>query len=564
MDVDKVLEAYARAARREAKQAVSFTPDVEQAIRERLEGRRRNKHRLLAGAAVVCGLAAVFIWQKPLGGLDPAVNPDSRYVAWPEYPLQNGKLSPQADQTLKKLVAAIPALKQASVSMPSETGDEFELAFRIGERVMAEASIHRNTGTLRMFQRLDLQGGDQAVDAKTQWKAAEAFVQALLGNDSERYRVVKTSPVVFQAYVNDLPVLGAQITVSVNMQGEIVGCWNIGESLPETTRFPKPEGAYPPEAVEHAIAAAMKLKYVEHAETTGTIANSSVGKEPLLVYSPSLVPASTVTMDAVTGEVRSSFAADYREPVVLSVRSPASPLVVKSKQEAAAWFEREMGVRVEGTPVYEEERTRGIRREKTYLLGRDHAYQLITDAQTGYVTGAVLDGTSGTGDGAKNDDVARDAQQEAVRFLEQFLEPSVTEVQLVFLRKLHEVPNRIEFGYVRSHDGVPVLRSPSSYITYRVVVDTATGRPVQFYRLEEIEADSGRRLSFPDKAKAIPPEEAARLYVQARPIELAYSLEQGQDDQVRPVLVYTFDTRSAVPVMINALTGETVPIQTTR
>nr|WP_187351604.1 YcdB/YcdC domain-containing protein [Brevibacillus laterosporus] len=69
------------------------------------------------------------------------------------------------------------------------------------------------------------------------------------------------------------------------------------------------------------------------------------------------------------------------------------------------------------------------------------------------------------------------AQEKAFRFLEKYLDPWDKEVQLTYS---NNDENSYRFRFFKSYQGIPVLPTVDSYVSYLVEIDSVTGEGIRF------------------------------------------------------------------------------------
>ncbi|WP_366919706.1 YcdB/YcdC domain-containing protein [Brevibacillus laterosporus] len=119
------------------------------------------------------------------------------------------------------------------------------------------------------------------------------------------------------------------------------------------------------------------------------------------------------------------------------------------------------------------------------------------------------------------------AREKAIRFLEKYLDPWDKEVQLTYS---NENEYKHIFRFFKSHQGIPVLQTDSSYLSYSVHVDSATGEVILFIK-DSIEkpfvSPSTKQVKLPDRNAVMSSKMGASQWLRYNPVELVYEYVDG-------------------------------------
>lgn len=484
----------------------------------------------------------------------------------------------QFDQSaLDKLILHVPKLREYDFEQKTPFSGGYNLVLRKNEKEFAivgiEAAEGEKTGRLSSFQltAADTTETQGAASDREMTDKASAFVRDVLGDDSQSYRLQekrndqgKFTHFTFQRFAHDLPVVSDSLNVTCDKSGSIRSYYASQAKSPALAQFADPTEAIPQAAAEKELAAHMKLVY-------------RTVPAPFLEYTPAA--NSIWDIDAKTGKIRFqamsmravasniNFDESSEPPIKLSV--PKDQATVKNKEEALALMKKEFGFDPAGFVFSEHEDK--MTNEKYYSWESSSRTpgknaRIITDMKTGRIHEIGMFRKD-----AKVKVKREEAQREAIRFLANYIDPKITEVQLAEVIDAGEGNGYTSsgdwgFGFYRSYQGIPVADNQLS--DYYVSVDPSTGKANGFSKLTERRrgeksASKETKLSeLPDSTKVVAPEEAAREYLNYYQLQLAYKLEPtDQPNKYVPVLVYTpvkKEAQKGSQIKIDALTGKAV------
>ncbi|MET3292961.1 UNVERIFIED_CONTAM: hypothetical protein ABID98_005658 [Brevibacillus sp. OAP136] len=404
---------------------------------------------------------------------------------------------------------------------------------------------------------------------------ADQFLQSMLGDERNHYRETGNSDIpTYMRYYNDIPVLEDNLYVAVDRSGRIRQ-YSRSDVAYDPAALPDPSSAVSRQSAEGVLAKNMKLRYIEQVVIKrDPQAGGKSEVRPMLDYTPAVaylqLGASRSLywyIDAVTGKIQygtGNNGMDYdrrgtHEPITLNAGKSNQPVMVKTKEEAASLLAKDMGVDVKGLKSGEDvddHRPTGKQKRFFWETKEGRQIDVTIDAQTG----RVVDITTPRVD--HNNTVSEQtAFKEAIRFLEIYVDPGVTEVQLSQMIEPGE-PTPVssgswEFEFIKSHDGIPVLeQSPDE--AYIISVDPSTGKVHGYVN----RTDMQKTVALPDKSKAVPVAQAVREYLTYMPLQLAYTVKGAMGESLTaPKLVYVpmSDSKYADRyINIDAITGKAV------
>ncbi|RAP29976.1 hypothetical protein C2W64_02531 [Brevibacillus laterosporus] len=146
------------------------------------------------------------------------------------------------------------------------------------------------------------------------------------------------------------------------------------------------------------------------------------------------------------------------------------------------------------------------------------------------------------------------AQEKVFRFLEKYLDPWDKEVQLTYS---NNDENSYRFRFFKSYQGIPVLPTVDSYVSYLVEIDSVTGEGIRFTKQSIKEPFlTNNQVKLPDRNAIMSPEVGAREWLRYHPLELGYEIKSGEKT---PRLVYELaEDRLNKDVFIDATTGRAI------
>lgn len=506
----------------------------------------------------------------PFGDITLWVDGAGRIVAF-------GQLNSEEQATLDKLAKALPEFNTGAVLVNKDKrkdGSSLTLA-NADEQGNTVMVITQGKGDTISRYRVDAprdEGWVHAPKALASEKASQ-FLQSVLGEDLKNYREKDSSDIPgYQRYHNGLPVLGDDLYVVVDKTGRVTD-FAKNASAYDLAALPDPSTAVSREAAEKEVAANMKLRYIERLFERSSSDQKQQDLGPLLDYTPAVAffqmgqsGSLHWYIDAETGKIQfgtGNNGMEYdrlgtHEPITLAAQKQAA--AIKTKEEAAALLTEEWGADLKGLPYSEreQEKREGEGKEKVFHWETkdEKRLEVVVDAETGRVVDVTIPRKD------TNISVSEQAAlKEAIRVLEKYVDPGVTEVQVSQIIKPGE-PSPVtsgdwQFEFIKSHDGVPVLQQYPDE-AYIVTVDPSTGKANGFLN----RTASAEAVALPDKSKAVPVEQAVREYLAYMPLQLAYTIKGVEDEKLaKPKLIYVpmSDKKYADKyIYIDAISGKAV------
>ncbi len=518
---------------------------------------------------------------NPFDSIVISLDADGQVIAY-------GRTNAGEEKTLMALSEAIPAVTayrleaktphSQGYSMLFQTDDTNQPAKRISISVSGEQSELISYSADR-----DSEGKmSKAPDAIAIEKATR-FIEQIIGEDSRNYRrMTYYEPTAFQRYVNDIPVIGDTLRVSVDGTGEIKYFGRDVATLDQSA-FPSLTDAVSKETAKKVLTANMKLKYQQgYVVKRDPATNKALETRTLLEYTPAVSgwsmgrsPSPVWYIDAKSGKMEYGFGSngiDYdrsHRTTPIPVTPPKHPVVVKTKAEAAQLLQAEFGVDLSKL-TYSERTERQNMKTYAWKTPAGKETWVTTDARTGQVVQLNYPRVD------KKESISEQAAlAEATRFLQKYIDTDVDEVQLAKVIAAgpgngYTSSGDWEFAFFKSHDGVPLL-GPNGDDAYTVTVDPSTGKanyfrnsPALMYGERDAlgETAAGQDESLPDKTAAVPVDEAVDEYLKYLPLELAY-LVKDQTGHLRetPILAYvpmSSEADATKSFWIDAITGKAI------
>lgn len=535
---------------------LSFTPQMEAKIWEGIRQKKQKTRRVFASLSLACGFAlivlgsrSVWLGDTQLTSKEPIIKNETDFKA----------LSPAAKKTVQSLYKFAPYLQNGKVTKVNDESEKSKYYIEIKDKEKeegwsAEIRIDRASGAL---ENLDVWGKGRSWETESTEsmtvEKATAVLQEMLGEKSKEYKKIESSKgtASFNRYVNEIPLRGDYIGIEINERGELNGYWREGylDFFVEKTAFPHPSEAVPLHEIENQLQKYIKLRYVEHFDPKND--------RPILEYTPGILNA--VNFDGKTGKPIYLTYYDYDPSISVQMNPPNKPVTVRNQQEAELLIKQEYGIK--GTlKVYsadnDDDDHRKEENETVYQFGAKGQFRVITESSTGRVIGITKDAPNAKGKISKEQ-----AQERAFRFLEKYLDPWDKEVQLTYSRVNDEDSKKnagdYKFRFFKSHQGIPVLPTVDSYVSYLVEIDSATGEGISFSKGSIKEPYSNnQQVTLPDRNAIISPEVGAREWLRYHPLELGYEIKSGEKT---PRLVYELaEDKLNKDVFIDATTGKVI------
>ncbi|MCM3140935.1 YcdB/YcdC domain-containing protein [Brevibacillus sp. MER 51] len=456
------------------------------------------------------------------------------------------------NKTIDKLSKALPYMKE----LPDQTMDINEKSgvVVVTRKNKADSSapqltvyLDRSSGEINSFDlEMEIPDKEDKLSLDVQKEKAQAFLKELFGqlatelqfDESESKRI---NEVVFRRVINGVPYLGQNVFINVNSQGQIASFSNDENisSLTDVSTFPEPTKAISLEQAEKALTNMMKLVY----------RLGPSGSDPILTYQPIW----SGYMDAKTGRSLDTRSAQY-QPLSgqLSPAIPVTPanqkVVAKNKDEAVALLKSIVGFDPTGAAFSEQsfsDRPREGMKEYRWQKGEQSGIVVVQE-KTGQVTSVGVEAKT---ERKVTKKVTReDAQRTAVQLLQTYLDTD-TKMIVSEVNSYYSQGDPYTFTFYPTVHEIPIVDQ-----AYSVTIHGETGKPVQ------LSGEFGHsKLNFPNPAKAVSAEQAAKEYLKYHPLKLVYMkpIIGGQKADL-PVLAYITERNEQAGDSIDAFTGQII------
>ncbi|WP_232699173.1 hypothetical protein [Brevibacillus daliensis] len=238
------------------------------------------------------------------------------------------------------------------------------------------------------------------------------------------------------------------------------------------------------------------------------------------------------------------FEQDWNNDTPIPVQPPTQAKKVHNQQQARALVQEEFNVKMEELqPSDVETIDMNDGKDVRYKFGH---VNLITDKASGRVI-QVFDSSS---DSPKKGTIKEtDARKAAIKFVQRYLDPWETELILGYSIQIKDGLQEGDYAYqfFSSYQGIPVFPTRTATSSYRVEVDSMTGKITDFSK------------ELPDSKTVVTPEVAAQEWMKHYKLKLYYFITE--DNKIR--LIYEELPRIAnanQKVHIDATTGQSVLI----
>ncbi|WP_181022760.1 YcdB/YcdC domain-containing protein [Brevibacillus laterosporus] len=523
-----------------------FTPQMEAKIWEGIRQKKLKNRRVFTSLSLACGFALVV-----LGTRSVWIGETSQVTLHPviiKHETELKGLSQEAKKTVQSLYKFAPYLQNGLVTKLSDNSDRYDIYMKEkkkekGEGWSAEIRIDRTSGEL---EKLDVLGEERNRATKSVLiQRGTAILQEMLGEKSNEYKQIGLDrSISFQRFVNKIPVSGDYIGIDINEKGELDGYWRQGslDYFVDKAAFPLPSKVIPSHELGDYLQKYIKLRYVEHFDPKND--------RPILEYTPGILDM--YNFDAITGKPIYHTYYDYDPPTLIQMNPPNTPVIARNQQEAELLIKREYEIK-EPLKVYsnnwDDHKQRKEENEAVYQFGERGEYTVFTELSSG----RVLQITKYTPK-AKGKISKENAKEKAIRFLAKYLDPWDKEVQLTYS---NEDEYSYKFRFFKSYQGIPVLPTVDSYISYSVKIDSATGEGISFIK-DSIEKPyvPNKQVKLPDRNAIMSTKVGASEWLRHNPVKLVYEFVGGGKD---PRLVYQLvEKRVDKNVFIDATTGKAV------
>ncbi|MGG3872592.1 YcdB/YcdC domain-containing protein [Brevibacillus laterosporus] len=547
MDVDSFDKKLAQEFRTTNLDVLPFTPQLEAKIWEGIRKKKQKNRRLFASLSLACGFTLIVLGSRSVWLEDIQLSSKQPIIKL-ETELKG--LSLEAQKTMQSLYKFAPYLKNGKVMEFKDARDNYIVTIeekkteKEEEGWSARIRLDRTNGKLEELDVLNAgrDKGNKAIDSQS----ATAILQEFLGEKRKEYKqtYLSKSSANFMRYVNGIPVNGDNVYISVNGKGELEGFGVRSNEWIDQSAFPHPSQAIPIHELENQLQKYIKLRYVEHFDPKND--------RPILEYTPGILNA--YSFDAITGKTIYHTYYDYDQPTLIKMNPPNKPALARNQQEAELLIKQEYGIKGP-LKVYsnnwDDHKQRKEENEAVYQFGEKGEYTVITELSSGRVLQISKVTLKEKWRISKEK-----AREKAIRFLEKYLDPWDKEVQLTYS---NENEYTHIFRFFKSHQGIPVLQTDSSYLSYSVQVDSATGEVILFIKdsfEKPFVSSSIKQVKLPDRNAIVSPKVGASEWLRYNPVELVYEYVDGGK---KTRLVYRVKERKVDKnVFIDATTGKAV------
>ncbi|TQR37954.1 YcdB/YcdC domain-containing protein [Brevibacillus brevis] len=220
MDVDKEMREAVRSASEESVEEVRFTKEMELRIRGAIaQNKHKNRNRIFVAGSLAACLAVTAVGMHQQGWFPQLPNGKNgtNAIATTATKTNNKEADPNsvkvsAEEAILPLKKVIPALSKMTIRVDRTSYGFSALTLLEGDTARANVVYDTQTGQIESFT-IDGDRGEQKEEklpsAKTAEKAASAFLQAFLGEESKTYQLVET-----QIYTDEHMVKGPWMSVN--------------------------------------------------------------------------------------------------------------------------------------------------------------------------------------------------------------------------------------------------------------------------------------------------------------------------------------------------------------
>jgi hypothetical protein len=496
----------------------------------------------------VAGVLAMFMVYFPFGGEEVLQRILFRVTTTTLPEVNDTK---QVEKTLEKLFSYYPELRAYQLSR-RDTGSIIEIHLKKPQSAAkADIRVETVTGKLLSFH-WDISESPARISNAGNDQIARSFMEAIRGTESG-IDFSNPQPNLFQRVVNGIPVQGEWIDVLTDQSGRVISYQDhMEQTIIPDSHFPGTSDVLPVQQLASKLSSEMRLVYVESVPQKSPQPHAS-SREAALIYTPGVRFPDSVMFDAKTGAIRysSNYDRDFaRRTEPLKVSSPRKTFTVKNKAEAADLL-RTFGYPVKNSNELKRQEA-PARNAWMYFIDFLDGPKVYADRDTGallYVGGQPADKP------VREPSLSMsEAEKIAIRQLEPYLDPGVSEVQMAHRQYTPEA-GTYSFYYLASYKGVPVVKYHEGDLAYSVTIDATTGEPRGFTRGDvpyQLLTNMPVRLQKPF---VISKEEAATIFLKESDFRLVYMYE-GTGIQRLPRLVYVLTNEQ--PVRIDATTGSVI------
>ncbi|MGO0058844.1 YcdB/YcdC domain-containing protein [Brevibacillus fluminis] len=524
---------------------------------------------------------------------------------------QGHEFSQELQKSLDRLAAAVPVLKELRIEDKRyEENDRYLYPFPIwevtltskpeaggskerGADVSARVELDAQTGRVLYF---DIRHPDWASaeypDEQAARAAADGFLQSFFGAEAKRWKATESlgrgkagmsdekgnkrewarSTVRYQMLINDIPLIGDSLSVSVDAAGHIIRYEAFSMVDQAQAKWPDPKKAIAKGEAAKRLQDKLQTELMYSLDYP--IAKGQDGKpterKPLLVY----VATPDRWIDALTGEAVGDEQAAAEEIIPVKGKGKGTNTKISTRQEAESWIKSQFGIDVSKASFdyddHKENISEGLQQIKAYHWsnesGGKHDFttvSLITDAKSDRLIDFNLNVPDESAATRSID--AAEAKKKAIETLLPYLDPALEELKLVMEPAEERVPEWVDksklkqeeqreysFWFQAKRNGVDV-----SDESYQVGVDKRTGAIVEL-TLRPLDDD----MALPDPEKIVSAAQAKEHFLKDLDVQLVYYWEQYDGQRApAPQLIYQQKWKTGF-YWIDATTGK--PVQETQ
>jgi len=403
----------------------------------------------------------------------------------------------------------------------------------------------------------------------TPFKAAQTLVRGKSGSEDENgkklawaYLTVRYSPLI-----NDIPLLNDTISVSVDAAGNVVEYDAYDYADPTLVTWPDPKDALPLEKARAIFTEQLEMKLLF--DSNQPIAYDQSGRiserKPMLMY----IPETPYRIEAHTGKALDTFSEPAEETV--KVKGEGQTVKITSREEAEKWLKERFGIDVANTAYEYNDHKDNIEEGLQQIESYDwfnindlpqlpyEAVSITTDAQSDLLIDFDLELPESRKADSKIS--VSEAKKKAIEALEDFLDPSLTELQLHVPSDEEPIPDWVDVSKLEKEEkkeqnysfNFRVKRSGVDVDNefYDVGIDQVSGAVTKL-NLHPLKPGT----TIPDMSKIVSAQAAEETFKNEIDAELVYIWEEYQNQRApKPKLVYQRKLKTGYS-FIDATTGQ--------
>ncbi|MGC5324834.1 YcdB/YcdC domain-containing protein [Brevibacillus sp. SYSU BS000544] len=471
------------------------------------------------------------------------------------------------------------------------------------EYAFATVELDAKTGELRrMYSDNPVKRTEEHVSSEAAKEKAKDFLAQVRGNVEGKYQVNdlvfhnkigskkqdgtmtfwRTSLVQFDRLVNGIPLANNGITITLDGHGNVTGYEPYGRNNLDITKFPKPTDVISKAKAEEAYLKNAKARL----DYNGFFPKDWFNYDPSASDTMAVLKYSISTefmIDAKSGKAVTNFVPFTPiEPEKTPMNGKGKKLIAKNKEEIVKLLADHFQVNMSGLAFTENPDIDGpvnskikyyawqstpVKNEKGEVSYEKMIYVHVAVQED---TGEVLSFNLQREWAPENNNGVKvskeEAMKKAVAALNEFLDPSIKELELSFVydpQNIAIVPDWVDqetkesakkyvtpeyaFNFQGLHNGVPVEER-----RYFVRVDAITGDVIGF----GVPQQDVFKTKLPDNKNIITADEAAKTFLKENPLRLTYTWPEYNNQLApAPLLVYS-PQYVGYPGYVDALTGK--------